>query len=163
MSEKQLKIKEVEARVKENDRLILMAQQTAGISQSFILNYTKRIEQIKIEHKKRIGWFERQLKRVIKKYEDANKEVDRLIEEKETIHTELKAAIHLGEILCEYCKRYFTPQGFGRHKNSCSMKPAVKTVKNHEKSIVDDKIEAEKRKAEIQEELAKIDKKIEEL
>lgn len=158
MSERQLKIAEVKAEGRENNRLFRLAQEGEGMSKALIVSYQKQMTQLEKEYDLRMIELNERLQRVVNNAKIHHDIMDKLIEEKEEIHLRLKAAIHLGETQCEYCKKYFTPQGYSRHKNTCSMKPEIKVVKEHKAEMKETRDDLEARKAALQEELKALEK-----
>lgn len=161
MSERQLRIAEVKAEGRENNRLFRLAQEGEGMSKAFIISYQKQMTQLEKEYDLRMIELNERLQRVINNAKIHHDTMDRLIEEKEAIHLRLKEAIHYGEVLCEYCKKYFTPQGYSRHKNTCSMKPEIKITKEHKVEMKESRDDLEARKAALQEELKALEKESE--
>ncbi len=155
MSEKNLKINEIRIANEENTRLIKLAETNAGMSGANILNYRKRLKQLIIECKLRAKEMKDRLKRALdntKRYHDT---IDELIENKEILHEQLKAAYHFGETQCKWCKRYYTPEGINRHKRTCSMKPKRKVVNKNKKQIDEHKKKQAARKKSLEREVIK--------
>jgi hypothetical protein len=160
MSEKNLKIKEVKIANRENTRLIELAKTNAGISKANVLNYNKRIKQEKLMHEKRLKELQDRLNRAIDNTKRHHDTIDSLIKNKEGLHDQLKEAIHLGEVQCEWCLNWFTQQGFSRHKTSCVMNPGKKAVKDNEKAIKQKLADLAAEKAALQKEEEEILKEI---
>ncbi|KKM04896.1 hypothetical protein LCGC14_1759640 [marine sediment metagenome] len=156
MSEKNLKINEVKKESAENTRNIKLAQTTAGMSEAYITNYRKQLIKLKDIYELRKKDLESRLKRQIDNTKTSHDIIDALVANKEVIHAKLKAAIHLGEEQCEYCKNYYTPQGLSRHKTTCSMKPAKKIIKKHQEEIKEAKVDVEARRAALKKQLEQL-------
>ncbi|GAG69820.1 unnamed protein product, partial [marine sediment metagenome] len=117
-----------------------------------------QIIRLEKEYNLRLAELNERLQRVINNAKIHHDTMDRLIEEKEAIHLRLKEAIHYGEVLCEYCKKYFTPQGIVRHRTACASKPEIKITKEHKVEMKETREDLEARKAALQEELKNLEK-----
>ena len=122
--------------------------------------YESRIKNEENLFNDRINKLKLQIDRAVRNAKKTHDILDDLLKEKETLHLELKAASHFGMELCEFCNKYFTPQGIKRHQSGCSMKPAIKKVAKHAKEIKEDKADLAARKAALKKELLELDKKL---
>lgn len=135
MSEKNIKIQEVKIANRENSRLIELAKTNAGMSKANVLNYKKQIKKQKAIHELRLEELNDRLNRAIENTKRHHDTIDELIKNKEGLHDRLKEAIHIGEVQCEWCHKWFTQQGFSRHKSGCAANPGKKAVKENKKVI----------------------------
>ena len=158
MNEKQYKIEEVNKESRENSKQLELTKTSAGMSEAYIVNYQKQIKKLSKVYELRKKELETNLKRQVDNTIKHHKRIDTLIANKEIIHTKLKAAIHLGEIQCEYCNNYFSPQGISRHRNACASRPEKKVIKKEEAEIVEVKDDLEVRRLVLEKELKNIEK-----
>lgn len=158
MSEKNIKLREVERAISKNVEETKTWNLNAIYCEVNIKSYEKQILKLEKLHKDRINKLKLQIDRDIKNAKISHNNLDELLKEKEDLHIKYKAAIHMGEVQCEFCHKYYTPQGLSRHKASCSMKPEVKTIKKHEEEIKDNKAALMAKKAALKKELANLEK-----
>ncbi len=158
MSKKDIELDKVQKAIADNTRKIKTAKQNAVVSEVHIKTYESQIKYQDLLHNDRVNKFRLQIDRAVENSKLLHDRLEELLKEKEALHIELTKATHLGQELCEFCKKYYTPQGLSRHKASCSMKPAIKIVKKHEKEIKIDKEDLEARKAELKKALEALDK-----
>ena len=159
MSEKKLALSKVKKALEENNRSFKMWTSNAVMAEVRVKTYQKMIPEAERLHNIKLEKIRAQVDRSVKNAKRAHKALDDLLEEKEQLHLDLKAASHYGMVKCEYCENYFTSQGITRHKSACSSKPEVKIVEKHKAEIKQDKEDIEAKKAALREELAKLDKK----
>lgn len=157
MSEREIKIRAAKQAAEENSRQLQREQSAANVSEAYIINYRKQIIRLEKEFKLRKEGLEEQLNRVIENAKFHHSEIDKLINNKEELHAQLKEAIHLGEAQCEWCGKYFTPQGLPRHQASCSAKPEAKVIEKHEEEIKESKEDLEAKKAALQKQLQELE------
>ena len=96
--------------------------------------------------------------RAFKNAKTSHKKLEGLITEKESLHEELKAAIHVNETKCEYCNNYYTSQGYSRHKSNCSFRPEAIIIEKSQKTLDVDKENLLKQKVEIERKIAEAKK-----
>ena len=158
MTERAIVLDKVQKAMAENSKQLKAWKLNAIMSEAKVKTTEKLLRNEERLYNDRVNKLKLAIDRAVKNAKISHKKLDELLEEKETLHSELKAASHFGKELCEYCKKYFTPQGITRHKTSCSMKPEVKIVKKHEKEIKEDKADLVARKAALQKELDDLEK-----
>lgn len=158
MSEKELKMSELERQNRDNSRLIELAKQNAGISEAKVLNYQKRIEQLKKQHELELSKLQAQLDRAVENAKLHHDTIDSLIQKRENLHTEWKSTMHLGEVQCQYCHLYFkNNEVLARHQNVCAAKPEIKIVADQENDITQKKDDLLARREALEEELKKLE------
>ena len=155
MSEKNLEINRVKIANQENTKLILLAETNAGMSSANVHNCKRRIKQMQEEQRLRIKEMRERLKRAVGNTKRHHNTIDELIENKEILHDQLIEAYHLGETQCNWCKKYYTPEGINRHKRTCSMKPKRKAVNKNKKQIDEHKKKQAARKKSYEKEVVK--------
>lgn len=156
MSEQQKALIEVQKDIRINTANLKTAKLSVIMCEVNIKTYQKQLLKLEELHKDKMNRIQLQVNRHVKNLKSMHKTLDDLVAEKETLHARLKQAIHHGEVLCEYCGKYFTSQGLSRHKNTCISKPANKIVEKHKEEIEDIKDDIEARKAALEKELAKL-------
>ncbi|KKN10010.1 hypothetical protein LCGC14_1040930 [marine sediment metagenome] len=156
MSEKNLKINEIQIANRENSRLIRLAETNAGMSKANVSNYKHQIAKAQTIHKLRIKELRNRLRRAVDNTKLHIKTIDELIENKEVLHDQLKVAFHLGEVQCNWCHKYFTPVGITRHKATCAMKPKKRVVRKSKKAIDSHKKDQIVRKKSLEKEVVKV-------
>ena len=159
MSEQQKLLIEVQKKIQVNTANFRAAKVNATMCEVNIKTYQRNMVELDRLHKVKMNNIQKQIDRYIRNLKDMNKTLDTLLEEKEDLYEELKAATHYGQVKCEHCLNYFTHQGLSRHKNTCGSKPEIKKEKEHkaEVKVIKDDIEA--RKAALKKELAELNKK----
>lgn len=158
MNERDIELGKVQRKLAQNISKIKTANQNAVISEVHIKTYKSQIEYQTKLYNDIINKLRLQIDRAVENSKLLHDRLEELLEEKETLHLELKKASHFGMELCEYCGKYFTPQGISRHKTSCASKPAVKVEKRHVAEVDEIKEDLETRKAALQKELEELEK-----
>lgn len=158
MSERDLALDKVQKAMKKNSDDIKAMTLNATWCEVNIKSYESKLAHQEKLFKDIENKFKLQINRAITNAKKTHEILDGLLEEKEALHLELKAASYYGMVLCEYCNKYFTPQGISRHKTACSMKPNIKVVEKHKEEIKDHKEDLEARKAALQKELEELEK-----
>ncbi len=158
MNERMIKSLEVQKEMAENVRLIKQWKLNSIMCENMIKTTEKLLRNEERLYNDRVEKLNKQSARALENAKISHKNLEKLLKEKEALHLKLKEATHIGEVLCEFCKKYYTPQGLSRHKAACAMKPSIKIVKKHEKEIKDDKKDLAARKAALKKELAALEK-----
>ena len=159
MSEQQKLLIEVQKKIQVNTANFRAAKVNATMCEVNIKTYQRNMVELDRLHKVKMNNIQKQIDRYVRNLKDMNKTLDTLLEEKEDLHEELKAATHFGQVKCEHCLNYFTDQGLSRHKKTCASKPANKIVKKHKEEIKEVADDIEARKAALEKELAELKKK----
>jgi len=158
MSQKSIELDRVQKAIAKNNRKLKTANQNAVISKVNIGIYESQIVYQTKLHNDIVNKLRLQIDRAVNNMKLLHNNLDALIKEKEALHLELKAASNFGKILCEYCKRYFSPQGIKRHSEVCSSKPEIKIEKEHKEEVKEIKEDLAARKASLEKELAALEK-----
>lgn len=153
MTERDIALDKVQKAIRKNTASIEAMTLNATWCKANIGAYESRITNEENLYNDRINKLRLQIDRAVKNAKKTHDNLDELLEEKEALHLELKAASHYGMDKCEHCNKYFTPQGIGRHRNACSMKPETKVIEKHKEEIKESKEDLEARKAALKKEL----------
>lgn len=159
MSERDIALDKVQKAMKENADEIKANTLNATWCEANIGAYESRIENEKNLYNDRINKLNLQINRAVTNAKKTHDRLDELLEEKESLHLELKKASHFGMDQCEYCMKFFTPQGIKRHQDSCASKPEIKQEKKHKAEVVEIKEDVEAKKAALKKQLAELEKK----
>jgi hypothetical protein len=150
MSEQQKLLLEVQKAIRINTANIKAATVNATMCEVNAKTYERNMIELDRLHKIKLNNIQLQIDRYIDNLKDMHKRLDELLAEKEALHIELKEASHYGEILCEFCGKYFTSQGISRHRNTCISKPENRIVEEHKVEISDVGDDIEAKKAELE-------------
>jgi len=135
MSEQQLELIRVQKAIAKNIKKLKTAQQAAVISEVHIEGYERQIDYQTLLYKDRINKLQLQINRAIENSKFLHSNLEGLLEEKEALHLELTEAANFGRVQCDYCHRWFSPQGVKRHMEACASKPEIKAEKKHQKEV----------------------------
>ena len=158
MNERQIALDKVQKAMAENTRLIKAMRFNILVCGADVKANNKQIIKLEKICKDRVNKFHFLIEKSIKNIKFSEKTLHDLLEEKEALHIEFKAANHFGKVQCEWCLNWFTSQGLSRHKTACASKPEIKIEKKHKEEVKDIKDDLEARKAALQKELAELDK-----
>lgn len=161
MNERQIALSKVQKAMAENTYQIKAMRLNVIVCEAKVKSLNKQAIKLEKIYKDRINKIQLLIEKSIKNIKLSDKTLDDLLEEKEALYLEFKAANHFGKKQCEYCLNYFTPQGFSRHKDTCSAKPEIKIEKEHKKEVKEIKEDLEARKAVLQKELEALEKESE--
>ena len=131
MNEKDYKINEIHKKITKNKQTIESVKFDTAMSESYVLSHQKQLIRLAKEYKLRDTELKTRLQRHINNTKRLHNALDKLIKEKEALHIELREAHNFGKTQCEYCERYFTPQGIKRHSDTCASKPEIKMEVEH--------------------------------
>lgn len=159
MSERNKALLDVQKAIRINTANIKAATVNATMCEVNTKTYQKRLIELERLHKIKTNNVQKAVDRYIDNLKSMHNTLDDLLAEKEALHEQLKEAIHHGEVLCEWCLRYFSPQGLSRHRNTCISKPENKTVIEHKAEIIEVKEDIESKKAALLKELERLGKK----
>jgi len=160
MNERQIALAKVEKAMAENTRQIKAMKLNIIVCGADVKANNKHKIKLEKIYKDRVNKIQLRIEQSIRNIKFSDKTLDDLLEEKETLYVEFKAANHFGQPQCEWCLNYFSPQGIARHKAACASKPEIKIEKKHKEEVKDIKDDIEARKAALQKELDEL-KKIE--
>jgi len=158
MTQRDIELARVQKAIAKNNSKLKTANQNAVLSEVHIKTYESQIEYQTTLYNDRINKLKLQIDRSVENAKKLHDNLDELLDEKEALHLELKAASHFGKEKCEYCNKYFTPQGIVRHKAACASKPEIKIEKKHKEEITEHKDDLEARKAALQKQLEDLEK-----
>jgi len=158
MSEKKKKAIEVEKAIRINTANIKAATVNATMCEVNAKTYENNMIELDRLHKIKMNNIQLQIDRYIDNLKEMHKVLDDLLAEKEALHLELKEVFHYGEIICEFCGKYFTSQGISRHRQACSSKPVNKAIVEHEAEITEVSVDIDARKAALLAEIKRLEK-----
>lgn len=158
MSERDIELARVQKAIAKNNSKIKTANQNAVLATVNVENYESQIEYQTKLYNHIVDALKSQINRAIENAKLLDGKLEELLEEKESLHLELKAASHFGKEQCEYCNRYFTPQGIKRHRESCASRPESKIDKKHKEEVAEVKDGMDARQKALEDELAAIKK-----
>jgi len=158
MSKRDIALDKVQKAIARNNAEIKVTHCSAVAVEVNINTHKRLIVELDRLHKDKINRVQKQVNRCIESAKNTHDRMDALLIVKEALHVELKEAIHYGQVQCEWCEKYYSPQGLARHKTACISKPANKAVEESKEEIDLVKEGIEARKAALQKELAELNK-----
>jgi len=158
MSERDRILIEVQKLIKINTANITAATGSVVMCEVNVKTYQRMLIKLDELHKVKIDKVQKQIDGYVRNLKEMHGVLDGLLAEKEDLHNQLKAAIHHGEVQCEYCLKYYTSAGIARHTNACASKPTNEVVEKHKAEIDEVTEDIEARKAKLREELKSLEK-----
>lgn len=134
-------------------RTIASIRHNISINEIGMRNMKKRIEKERELLELRIKDWEMQIHDHALNTDMLHVELEKQVTLKEDLHAKLKDALHVNEIACQFCGRFYSQKGIKRHEQACSARPNQIEADESEEDLKKTKADAsalKKKRAELE-------------